>query len=38
MNNYDPNYEASIKTLPKWGFGSGQRGGLIEGKVVSPSM
>ena len=38
MNSYDPKYNGNIKSLPKWGFGSGQRGGLVVGKVVSPSM
>lgn len=38
MNAYDPDYTKTIGSIPKWGFGSSTRGGLVEGKVVSPSM
>lgn len=38
MNAYNPDYRKTQGSLPKWGFGSSVRGGLVDGKVVSPSM
>lgn len=38
MNAYNPDYRKTQTSLPRWGFGSSMRGGLVEGKVVSPGM
>ena len=35
---YNPNYSATRSTDPRWGFGTGQRKPLTDGKVCSPSM
>lgn len=36
--SYAPDFKKTVNSDPSWGFGSGKRGGLVEGKVVSPGM
>lgn len=35
---YNPNFSVSKSQDPKWGFGTGGRKPLTDGKVCSPSM
>jgi len=37
-NSYTPQYTQTLNTSEQWGFGSGKRKGLTDGKNCAPSM